>query len=276
MSKLTLRFDCDRERLSQSLGPKFIKLPLDEQTRLYVDAAAEHRHSALVTGVHRGLRRFMSDFDVNGLLGTYSMHLLSTAQWRLLLGGDIGGTLLDVGAGDGNVTACLAPLFDGVTVTETSGPMIRRLRKRGYRAHHLDVSHAEVPGAPYDAVALLNVLDRCSAPLSLLESVRLSLRKRGLLIIALALPYRPFFFAGSRTPSPMRPLPLNAEEDWETSVNVLVSEVLAPLDFEVMALARAPYLSQGDSQQELYQLDDVIVIAQRTDGGRSRDLRSTA
>jgi SAM-dependent methyltransferase len=41
-------------------------------------------------------------------------------------------SLLDVGAGDGGVTARMAPLFRSVTATEVSGPMCRRLRRRGY------------------------------------------------------------------------------------------------------------------------------------------------
>ena len=41
--------------------------------------------------------------------------------------------LLDVGAGDGNVTRRLAPLFDDITVTEASKHMGNRLRARGYR-----------------------------------------------------------------------------------------------------------------------------------------------
>lgn len=39
--------------------------------------------------------------------------------------------LLDVGAGDGTVTAELAPLFGDVLATEVSGPCVRAIRRRG-------------------------------------------------------------------------------------------------------------------------------------------------
>jgi hypothetical protein len=39
--------------------------------------------------------------------------------------------LLDVGAGDGTVTAELAPLFGEVLATEVSGPCVRAIRRRG-------------------------------------------------------------------------------------------------------------------------------------------------
>ena len=43
-----------------------------------------------------------------------------------------GGTLLDVGAGSGEVTKELGRLFNDVLVTEASAPMARRLARRGY------------------------------------------------------------------------------------------------------------------------------------------------
>jgi hypothetical protein len=72
----------------------------------------------------------LSDYDANALLDFYAMHLLSTAQWHALLGPHAHGRLLDVGAGSGDVTASLAPLFDAVTTTEASRGMARRLRVR--------------------------------------------------------------------------------------------------------------------------------------------------
>ena len=75
------------------------------------------------------LRATLSLTDANGLVGRGSMHVLSTAQARTLLreqpaaaGGAAAdaprGVLLDVGAGDGSVTAQLAPLFEAVVATE--------------------------------------------------------------------------------------------------------------------------------------------------------------
>jgi hypothetical protein len=51
--------------------------------------------------------------------------------------------------------------------------------------------------APYDLISCLNVLDRCSRPVSLLHEIREALRPRtGRAIIALVLPFQPYVEAG--------------------------------------------------------------------------------
>lgn len=267
-SKLELNFDCDLSLFEASLADKFVHLKADSRTQHFVESCRRKPHGIALTMAHRTLTRFFSDFDVNGALGAYDMHLLSTAQWQALLQAAPGcrrqgGHLLDVGAGDGNVTSELAALFDRVSATETSRSMVRRLRARGYKAHRRDIAHEPIGGEIYDAVALLNVLDRCASPMALLESAGRSLATGGVMLLALALPYRPLFYAGARATSPMRPLSLNPEQGWEASVARLISEVLVPADYEVVRFSRAPYLSRGDAQQNLYVLDDVIVVARR-------------
>ncbi len=41
-------------------------------------------------------------------------------------------------------------------------------------------------------------------------------------------------------------LDLESKSSWEDSVNALVSQVLEPAGFSVTAIARVPYLCQGD------------------------------
>jgi 16S rRNA A1518/A1519 N6-dimethyltransferase RsmA/KsgA/DIM1 with predicted DNA glycosylase/AP lyase activity len=67
-----------------------------------------------------------------GWMGFGKMHVVSTEQCRLLLGEGLE-SLLDVGAGEGSVTDCMAPLFQNVVTTEASPSMAQRLRERGYR-----------------------------------------------------------------------------------------------------------------------------------------------
>jgi SAM-dependent methyltransferase len=204
------------------------------------------------------LRGVLSDFDINGLLNTYPMHVLGTEQWRHLLP-NAGGRLLDVGAGNGDVTRALAPLFDEVTAVETSRHMARRLEKRGYRCHRLDLATTDVPGAPYDVVSLLNVLDRCDRPLSLLAKLRTALRPEGRLVVALVLPYRPFVYDGALTREPTERLPVTAP-GWERAVSEFVTHALLPLGLEVESCSRVPYLSGGDAYRPLYELDDVVLV----------------
>lgn len=65
----------------------------------------------------------MSQYAADGLMGMSNMFVLSTQGFRSLLPEYVAARssqkrLLDVGAGDGGVTAHLAPLFDSVTATE--------------------------------------------------------------------------------------------------------------------------------------------------------------
>ncbi len=255
---LSLRYDCDLTKLHPALSSKFVQLGVDESLSDYLERARALRHGSFVTWVHRNLRGLLSDFDINGLLGTYPMHVLGEQQWAHLLG-KTHGRLLDVGAGNGDVTVQLSSLFDEVVTSEMARFMARRLRRRGFPCHELDLATAPVPDAPYDAITLLNVLDRCDEPLKLLASLRAGLRPGGLLVAALVLPYRPFVYAGGATRPPRERLPI-VREDWEGATSELVTLVLEPLGLEVEAISRVPYLSGGDARAPIYELDDVIVV----------------
>ena len=254
---LTLAYQADLKKLAAINAP-FIKLEVDEDRARYIQLADQARHGFFKTWLHRRLRLFFSDFDINGYLGTYPMHVASTAQWEALLGGRPGGRLLDVGAGRGDVTQTLAAHFDAVTVTETSAGMARRLKGKGYEVIRADVADG-LDGRRFDAISLLNVLDRCDKPLSLLGSVRSLLVEGGFLVIALVLPYRPFVYEQGHPRSPVERLPITSD-DFETAAVEFVGLALLSLGFEVTAVSRAPYLSGGDAERPLYELDDLIVI----------------
>ena len=81
-------------------------------------------------------------------------------------------------------------------------------------------------------------------------------------MVALALPYRPFYYVGASTPDPLERLACSAP-NWETSVNQLVERELEPLGLTVRSLSRAPYLSFGDTKRGLYQLDDAILVLEK-------------
>lgn len=56
----------------------------------------------------------------------------------------------------------------------------------------LDAMPADVRGAGFDAIALLNVLDRCDHPLTLLQQLRALLRDdRSTIVLATPLPFLP-------------------------------------------------------------------------------------
>jgi SAM-dependent methyltransferase len=258
----TLPYGCDLGRLPPELGARFVRLDADAKTLAFLAAAPERRHGRAMTFLQILLCQVCSDFDANAILGVYPMHLLSSAQWEQLLGGRPGGALLDVGAGSGDVTRELAPLFDSVTTTDTSRAMAWRLGRRGFACLRTDVATHGVPGGPYDTIACLNVLDRCARPLSLLRRIHAALPTGGRLILSLPLPYAPIAYDGPSPNDPAEPLPLEGES-FELGVTSLVEAVLSPTGFDAEAISRAPYLSGGDSRKPLYVLDSAIVVGRR-------------
>jgi SAM-dependent methyltransferase len=247
-----------------SFAASFRELPVDAEWQSEVDALQRGRHGRLRTYAQRLARMYLSDFDANALTGMYRMLLLPTGAWHSMLQGHGGGRLLDVGAGSGDVTAALAGCFDQVEATEVSRGMARRLERRGVRCHPIDLAEAPLDAPPFDAVSLLNVLDRCQRPQRLLRHCLQALRPGGVLIVALALPYRPFYFVGPSTPEPLERLGCDAggsgPQHWEDGARRFLERDLLPLGLTLRRFARAPYLSAGDSARQLYELDDVVAV----------------
>ena len=185
------------------------------------------------------------------------------------------GSLLDVGAGDGSVTTHLAPLFERVYATEVSGPMVKRLQARLLYGGVLptgDVSPAalaaaaaeagvQLPAGGFDCVSLLNVLDRCDTPRTLLRHCSALLAPgTGRLLLAVVLPFRPFVEAGATRRPPAESLGLSPDAGFEASASAMWERVLQPLGFRLHALSRVPYISDGDEKCPTYVLDDAIFV----------------
>jgi SAM-dependent methyltransferase len=259
VSRARLQTSAELGRLG-AFAAHFQRLEVDDEWRAQVETLG--RHGPLRTYAQRLARLYLSDFDANALTRMYRMLLLPEHAFRQLLQGHTGGRLLDVGAGSGDVTAALAPCFDEVETTEVSRGMAKKLSKRGLQCHSLDLTESPWPDSAFDAVSLLNVLDRCPRPRRLLRHCLHALRPGGTFLVALALPYRPFYFDGPATPDPLErlecdPGPLGT---WEDAVRRFLERDLLPLDLRLERFARAPYLSAGDSKQPLYELDDVLVV----------------
>jgi SAM-dependent methyltransferase len=263
--KLNLRYEVDVAALSPRVAERLVALHRDAGTDAFIAEAARGRHGWFRTALHRVLRTFISDFDANGLLDMYHLFLASSEQWQTLLGTTSARRLLDVGAGSGKVTELLQPFAEHVVATELSGPMARRLRRLGVECHELDLAERELPGPRFDLITCLNVLDRTARPRQLLRRLVELLEPKGRLVIALALPYRPFYYVGSNTPDPLERLRCE-DPSWERAVNHLFERELRPLGLELLRLARAPYLSFGDSERGLYELDDAILVLEKQSG----------
>ena len=91
-----------------------------------------------------------------------------------------------------------------------------------------------------------------------LRSALRLLEADGTLVVSMPLPYDPCWYDGPRTADPLERLPLRAR-GWETAA-VELAEYLEAHGGRVVAMTRAPYLSGGDRQQDLYVLDAVVMV----------------
>lgn len=251
-------FDCNRSRLGYPLADRFRPLPRDASFERWLREWGARPHGWLTTALTNVASSFASSYDAHGWFGSYRMHLLSPEMWGDLLDGQRRGSLLDVGAGAGYVTACAKPWFATVVATETSEPQRKRLLAREIDARPEDLTTSSL-GRRFDVVAALNVLDRTAQPLTLLRSLIAHTAPNGLLILALPLPARPHVHVKGGTIAPSERLP-TAAEDWELAARELSENMLEPAGLRIERLARAPYLSRGDTQARMYVLDDAIWV----------------
>ena len=256
-------YDCDRAALAKPLAAAFVDLREGAEAEHFL--AARESHGGLRTLLFRYLRAWMSDYDAYGYLGMYDMHLLSLAQWRTLLelpeSPQSRGTFLDVGAGRGDITACLTPYYALSMATELSPPLRRDLPDRGFRVLDRDLCRQALDSdACFDLITCLNVIDRVAYPKTLLSHLRDGLAQEGRLVIAVPLPLRPHVDRGRNTVSQEEPLPRCSDEGFEPQANSLVEKLLLPLGLRVVRMARAPYVCQGDAHRSMYVLDDLLVV----------------
>lgn len=257
-----LRYAVDRAALAPSLRDTFVELHADDDTRAFVDEAFERPTSALRLSMRSAARSIMSDYDANALFDTHAMHVLSSAQWSALLGRRFD-RWLDVGSGDGKVTATLTSVAATIVTTETSERMAARLRERGFACHGVDLATTPLAGeAAFDVVSALNVLDRTARPYTLVEAMLRHLAPFGLLVLAVPLPLAPHVHVRGGTVDPDELLPID-RRGFESAASTLVDVALAPLGLVPLAATRVPYLSRGDAVTRVHVLDDFVVVLRR-------------
>lgn len=249
----------DAARVPARLRALVEPLPADAFVDAFERGEIAPPHGPIREALRGVLRRVVTDFDADGILRTNPMALLGERSWKELVGG--GGRLLDVGAGAGDVTVHARALFDAIVATETSGAMCRRLRGRGFVAHRVDLSRQSLDvEAPFDVVALLNVLDRCDRPRTLLRAALAHLVSDGRVLISVPLPVRAHVDVGGATVDPDEPITGDGET-FEAALTDLVEGTLEPCGLAIERLARAPYLSRGTHTAPLHALDAALVVA---------------
>jgi hypothetical protein len=161
--------------------------------------------------------------------------------------------------------------------------MVGRLRQRGFVAtgDPSALFDGQLGRGAFDLVLFLNVLDRASRPMSMLRALKALVKPgTGRILIAVVLPWCPFVERGAKQASPEEELPMQGGlcregATFERSLALLAQRVLLPMGFEIEAWSRVPYISEGDSSQDLYFLDDALLLlkvpASGSAGGRTAE-----
>nr|ACO12941.1 Methyltransferase-like protein 9 precursor [Lepeophtheirus salmonis] len=236
----------------------FVQLSYDSETEVFVKASVEKSDRFWFQVYHNlaipCLKIFYPQTDVNGLLQRGSMFVLSLQQTIQLLPAQEYRSIIDLGAGDGEVTLRLKSLFTDMYATEASSIMRSLLTSKGFTV--LDQDHWGDSG-PFDAISCFNLLDRCAEPLSIIKTIKKSLSPNGVVILALVYPFHPYVEFGSST-MPNQKLNISTES-FGAHVSSVV-ELFAQEGFALKAYSRVPYLCEGDLRRSIYSIDDSIFI----------------
>ncbi|CAL7940795.1 unnamed protein product [Xylocopa violacea] len=263
VNRTKVREDLLRLWIPLGAGPSYDQP--DKTAEIFLMKSIERSNSLPLQAWHSlanyALSWFISRTSINGLLGRGSMHIFSCEQFQKLIGASgFSGpwhSLVDLGAGDGAITAHVAHLFEKVYATDVSPPMRWALAKKKFTV--LDAEKWYETG-PYNVILCLNLLDRCDRPNTLLRRLKSSLAPGGRLIVALVLPFIPYVEVGARgdhKPSEYLPVKGNGLEGQIAS---LVDRVFAPLGLRCLTWSKLPYLCEGNLGQAYYFLNDVVFV----------------
>ena len=162
--------------------------------------------------------------------------------------------MIDLGAGDGNITLKFRDHFQHLYATETSKPMQNLLNSKNITVLPIESWSSE---NQYDCISCLNLLDRCDNPKDIIEEMKKALKPNGIVLIALVLPFKPFVeVRNSREPKQLLAIEgSNLIEQAESFVNVMKD-----FGFTLQAWTRLPYLCEGDLIHSVYYLDDAVFL----------------
>eukprot|EP00455_Lapot_gusevi_P020068 TRINITY_DN2133_c0_g1_i2.p1 TRINITY_DN2133_c0_g1~~TRINITY_DN2133_c0_g1_i2.p1 ORF type:complete len:280 (+),score=34.09 TRINITY_DN2133_c0_g1_i2:70-909(+) len=258
-----ISYGCDLDELPDDLKDLWVPLKYDEAADRFIRESMDRTPSILTCVLRPALACCISQTDINGIFSEGEMHVLSCAQLKQLLppfpeGRENFGRLLDIGAGDGNVTQEISPLFEKIVTTEVSRPMVHRLRGRGFECVRtgdlLDPVLQDLVARTdkFDVVCCLNVFDRCQQPLSLLQHIKFFLKSE---------PHARIVFA---VPLPLDPIRAEQEIPIEGCCFehdlVELARLLEESGFRIHSMSKVPYLCQGDFRSLYYVLHDALFI----------------
>ena len=163
--------------------------------------------------------------------------------------------MIDLGAGDGQVTLKLSDFFHQIYATETSKPMQKLLNAKNISV--LPIENWSQQNHKYDFISCLNLLDRCDKPKDIIEEIKNALKPNGIVLVALVLPFKPFVeVRNSRQPEQ------GLDIDGSTFIEQAQSfvQLMSSFGFNLRSWTRLPYLCEGDLLHSVYYLDDAVFL----------------
>jgi SAM-dependent methyltransferase len=262
---MDFEYKINLENLDPNLRPLVVDLGPDPELKDVLENWRAHPYSKFKLLVYRILSRFVPLFTIDALLGMYPLYIFGIETWKRLVPRElIGGSLLDIGAGQGFVTMNAKGLFKEIVTTETSVGVAIRLWIKGFVCKMKDVAlYPELfPKKSFDIISILNVLDRSSRPKTLLRNSIGFLKDDGYIIIATPLPIRQVVWTTVWNEAD-ESLGLVGVGGFEECLNDLVQTVLMPLGLEPTLLARLPYVCKSDDMDNMEWFDDAIIVCKK-------------
>lgn len=243
---------CSKRTGKQNLKEKFVELTCDSETEDFITMCHTFSYFYLLKKsiIKPILLKFYSLPDANGMLGSGRMFLFSQNHLSIILDNQKFSSMLDIGAGDGFVTDKFKPYINGeITCIETAVKLQGVLKKKGFTIKY------EIEGE-YELVCLLNVLDRCENPETIMKQIH-NVKKK-LVLISIVLPFSGFYQEGTKK-LPQKEKFCSYYKSFEESVNV-INKKFGDLGFETLKISRLPYLSEGNMNKEMFFLDTAIFL----------------
>ena len=269
--KSSVWYSVDVSKSDSNLQLKYVEMFEDHETKEFIKSAIVQADDWLIQTRYNIAKSVMTQFrftktDINGYLQRGIMFVISSEQFKLLLSHanihleekNLKSKMIDLGAGDGNVTIKFSDYFKHIYATETSKPM-RKLLK----AKNIKVLPIEKWGSKhkYDFISCLNLLDRCENPQDIIKEMKKSLKPNGMILIALVLPFKPFVeVRNSRQPNQL--LSLEGSTFIEQAQSFV--KLMTSLGFKLESWTRLPYLCEGDLVHSVYYLDDAVFLFKKS------------
>ena len=286
-----LKYKLNKSYLLSSIDDNvnIIELSLDENTKNFINKCYNRSWLYFVKNsiIRPFLSWFISHTNLNALLATGEMFLLSSQHFKTLLQLNNFNILnkqldlLDIGAGNGLITKEITNdiTFNSITTTDISKAMTNRQKDLGFNSYNIDnIDHLPL-NHTYDIITIFNVFDRCNKPIDLLLSISKRLKSNdSLCIITIPLPLSPSYEDGKKWLKPQQSILQEKEKSekeeycyhcddninkYEEQIIQIYYQFFIKYNYKVISISRIPYLSQGDLNQAIYILDDVLFIIQK-------------